>query len=127
MDQNIAMRRAQSRHDNREEPDSAAQVLPGPVDEAIQYVRLAQRAGAPESAYELLCEATGRDLATRAQAAWFLGLPRLATATAIQLSGEEVGTDAAWGVCCLRFVPGHGEPWLEWALRSLRRAVGGAS
>ena len=124
MDQHTAMRRAQARHDSAEEPSSAAPYLPGPVDEAIQYVRLAQRAGAPESAYELLVEATGRDLATRAQAAWFVGLPRLATTTAIQLHGEDVGTDAAWGIACLRFIPTDTAPWLAWALRSLRRAVG---
>ena len=117
------LRRAQARYDGREQHSDPT---PGfsAVEDAVQYVRLAQRAGAPESAYELLVEATGRDLVTRAKAAWFVGLPRLATTTAIQLHGEDVGTDAAWGIACLRFIPTDTAPWLAWALRSLRRAVG---
>ena len=82
MDQHTAMRCAQARHDGQEQHSGPTPGLSA-VEDAVQYVRLAQRAGAPESAYELLCEAT-RDLAVRQRAAAFLGLPPLATTTAIQ-------------------------------------------
>ena len=77
------LRRAQSRHDSQEEPLDVAPYRPDAVDEALDYVRSAKRAGATEGTYELLVEAT-RDLAVRQRAAWFLGLPPLATTTAIQ-------------------------------------------
>ena len=76
------LRRAQARHDGREQPGGTP-YHPDAVDEALDYVRSAKRAGAAEDTYELLCEAT-RDLAVRQRAAWFLGLPPLATTTAIQ-------------------------------------------
>ena len=82
MDQHTAMRRAQARYDGREQPGGTP-YRPDAVDEVIDYVRQARRAGATEDTYELLCEAT-RDLAVRQRAASFLRLPPLATTTAIQ-------------------------------------------
>ena len=82
MSPHTAMRRAQARHDGLEQPGGTP-YHPDAVDEALDYVRQARRAGAAEDTYELLCEAT-RDLAVRQRAAWFLGLPPLATTTAIQ-------------------------------------------
>lgn len=84
------LRRAQARYDSREQPGGTP-YHPDAVDEAIQYVRLAQRAGASETPFELLVEATPpyraalrTHLVVRAEAAWQLGLGRLATTTAIQ-------------------------------------------
>lgn len=61
-----AFRRAQARYDAMEEFHAEEPAPLSAVEEAVQYVREARRAGAPESVFELLVEATPyrRDLAT---------------------------------------------------------------